>query len=1436
MRRYLIAAGTARYRDAEELLSVPKDLAEIGAAFAEVGYERALELVDPGTDGIRRALGSWARDEDRADDALVVYYTGHGERDGSGHFLLCADSETGGLLDTALRTEDIAAILTSQGVRRLLVIVDTCYAEDGTARAVRRMAELLRADLIRERDGEYRDPLAFAVIAAARVREPADDGAFAHAFRAALRHPEIGGQRQPYLYLEAVVDSVNQQFERDGLLQHATCAILSHESKFGFLPNPRFADELPPEGTDLAEQRVWLTVQARRRRDELAQHFSPRGRGTDIGAEAGHYFVGRVDVLRRLSSWLAGTDCDHRAIVVTGSPGAGKSAVLGRLVVLSDPASCETIPPATIPLGTEPGIGSIDVAIHARHKTMAELVAGIAAGAGLDTDVVDELVTALSERAEPLVVVVDALDEAGTADDREPERIARELLRCLARIPCVQLLVGTRRHVIEACGPDFAVFDLDSPQWINHEDLASYAELLLLAPHGPGSDSAYDATTAPPIAQGIAETAYPNYLVARLTARTLAARDAVVSALPGWQRALPAPEPEEAHAAGPAFRWALAEQLGAEEQRARELLIPLAFAEGAGLPWGIVWPAVASSIAGRPIDSSDIEWLLTASSSHVVEALDERNRSVYRLYHESFTDQLRADAPPDAQQRIADALLGLVSPHPDRDSLDWSSADPYIHTHLATHAAACNRLNELALDPEFLLAAEPEPLLRAMTSVTDDEAVLARTAYEQCVHLLEAQLPLGERASILHLSAQVVGARALTAELSQLPGLPWHTRWSQQPGTKPHQRSIGLHEHEVTAVAYVCLADTPSLVTGDASGTVHIWKLSSGERTHHLADVHNEAIRALSVLSTPDGELVVILDERGNLSGWYPLAGKLIGDPIFSIRGFRVDHLAATMLDGDPVAAVSSVSQVWVWNLRTATRLTHQRVAYSKWRLQALSFVTWHGQPAVVGAVSRLPRLFGTQAWRRNPFRVVMFTVDGKRIEAWRAKDVQALGVWDLNGDPTIVTIHKRGKPTPARLAQQLAEIRLPGSTRFSYQAKAALIRHVDRPLIAVSDQGYLTLWDVGERREFGAVRVTASQRGGSAKPVGFETDGTTWLAVPAGRSVLAIDIDQQSSLSPQPAHAVSGLALWTMNNMQNRACVVTSVGSPSSASSVIFYDLETGELLDSGHDRTMVKTVFGGGLAQDATLPLVVTMKYGIFGREELITAGIDGSVLNWHYKLPPRKFSSACHLIGEGELRTVVLVCRERVVHRRLPEGDPHEFKISYCLSSAGLVVDGKTMLFVLSFDDLTAFDLDTAAKLWSRNVGLCKLHLLGPNATGTGWAGDTPIVVVNTGLDLVPHNARTGEPVGPALAGHALPPSVIEMGTLHDRHVLVSGGADRTVRVWDIGSARQVALIDVGSIVTALKFVPGDALVVGTEIGVMRIDLSAGLFGQVWAARSA
>ena len=70
----------------------------------------------------------------------------------------------------------------------------------------------------------------------------------------------------------------------------------------------------------------------------LKEHWDPRGRGVERAARPGWFFTGRRQALSQLVAWLtaAPTPADN-VRVVTGGPGSGKSAVLARLVTMSDP-------------------------------------------------------------------------------------------------------------------------------------------------------------------------------------------------------------------------------------------------------------------------------------------------------------------------------------------------------------------------------------------------------------------------------------------------------------------------------------------------------------------------------------------------------------------------------------------------------------------------------------------------------------------------------------------------------------------------------------------------------------------------------------------------------------------------------------------------------------------------------------------------------------------------------------------------------------------------------------------------------------------------------------------------------------------------------------------------------------------------------------------
>ncbi|WP_228034271.1 AAA family ATPase [Streptomyces spongiae] len=553
-------------------------------------------------------------------------------------------------------------------------------------------------------------------------------------------------------------------------------------------------------------------------------------------------------------------------IVVTGSPGVGKSALLGHFALHFSDLVDDDLRRLRRPRG------HVHAAIHARHKLLPDMVAAVADVAGLPGDTgQEELLRDLALRFEPLVLVIDALDEAGMAGGEglggEAEHIAATFLAPLAEIPSVRLVVGTRPAVVGALGPRFRPLDLDDPRWGRDADVADYAYRLLRAPDGLGSTGAYssDSHSAGLVARAISTRAGGNYLAARLLARTLARRPAPIDTdVLDWERQIPSLAAAPSLLAGPAFRWALGDQLREDTERGRSLLLPLALAEGSGLPGAAVWPAVASALTGRQVTADDIRWVMRSAGTHIVEALDEQGRSVYRLYHESFADELRAGATEAVQGAVTRALLSLVPTDPATGLRDWPRADPYILDHLATHAAACGLLDELVCDPGYLVMAEPTALQRVLPGVRSGTAVEARVAYERVGAELWKEPDRRARMAQLRLSAVLSGAGELDeAVRERAEELPWDTVWTVPlEETSRNYRTIGSHDGHLAGVALLTFDGRTVLVTAENPPRLRMWDFATGAPLGELRAGAEPVIEELAALPGADsGRLAVVLKE-----------------------------------------------------------------------------------------------------------------------------------------------------------------------------------------------------------------------------------------------------------------------------------------------------------------------------------------------------------------------------------------------------------------------------------------------------------------------------------------------------------------------------------------------------------------------------------------------
>ncbi|MGW1379273.1 caspase family protein [Streptomyces sp. NPDC002446] len=832
LNRYVFAFGTGTFTAdplLEDLPGVPEDLRRIKALFSSLGYAEILpELAfAPDAQQVRAGLEDWLKEDERCnEDVLVVYYAGHGLRDDRHHRITCRNSRYN-RVSTTLASRELADLLADTQVGHVLLLLDTCYAELGAAEITNVTGQLV----------DYRPPGADGLwlVASARSRELAYDHAFVTALEAAVR-AGTAGMRQRYLDIPTVTDQVNDHFREHRPDQCASYHAVSGRAVPPFLPNPKYRPGLPDEAMDVESQREWTA------------HFGPRGRGVEYASEPGDWFTGRLQALATLAGWLRDPVHDARARVVTGDPGSGKSAVLGRLLALARPDHPEA------PAHLLPPLGSVTVSVHAHGTTLERLTARLATALDVEADSPPQLLARLAEYEGPQrTVLIDALEEAGTGvGGREPQRIARELLRPMSVLHNLRLLIGTRRTMVPELGRAVVVVDLDTDAYTGHDDIEQYARRTLA--RMPGGLTVADREA---VAVAVARQAGRSFLVARMTVRALLHGDLTPDlSRPGWEEELPSE-------VGQAFDAYLA-RYGEDEERVRRLLRPLAYAEGSGLPWDSLWASLAAALSGEKCTNDDVDWLWRQAGAYVVEVPAGEDRSVFRLYHEALAEHLRDPRRSrEDQRRMTAELIASVPPRIDGDGPDWERAHPYVHAHLAGHAAASEDLERLLQDPWFLVYAEPDGLLAAMDGVRGREAQRVRTMYRTSAHLYR-DLWVRERAQVLAVDA----ARYRLEEYRKRLGrrLEWAPRWAtgSQTSTLFRGELSSTSGHPLVAAE---LKGMPVVLSAQSGGLVQIWDPAQ-QRCVATLDGHTRTVSAMDCIEVDGATLVVTASDDGTVRVW----------------------------------------------------------------------------------------------------------------------------------------------------------------------------------------------------------------------------------------------------------------------------------------------------------------------------------------------------------------------------------------------------------------------------------------------------------------------------------------------------------------------------------------------------------------------------------------
>ncbi|GAA2815562.1 hypothetical protein GCM10010441_45240 [Kitasatospora paracochleata] len=903
---------------------------------------------------VEERLASWAGGSVSPADGTVLYWVGHGTARHLAHH------QTPAPITHGVTPYDIAqAVGDRQGHPGnedswAIVILDACFSKS------------FAREVHKELFTHYGAAARYLLLSTA-AEGFTELGAFTEALHRAL-HATFPTQRFIGLStlgralasrLRGFVDDLTIDDDRDQLVRLTPAAATAVSAPLDQIAEIQAViDQLPADEIQAVIDQLPADEQ---------RHFVPKASGAELG-ELAWYFHGRTIQRDEILHWL--NTATSGVLVVTGPAGAGKSALLGHVLlhtntrlrdVLIRHGHFTALPPG-IPCPEDP----FDLTVHLAGLSLARVLYLVADAAGLTglaqaatrgqhfADVIAQLLAALRDRQEPLTLLFDALDEA-----EQPLLVADQLLRPLAALSGVRLIVGTRRSTRE--GPDqptSADSDLldalrpslstlhgpatgrlpDVEVTRDPEAIASYLRAKLDAAKERGALVADDTLIAEAVRRLVTDQrqngAEPQqFLYARLAAHELLNDPALLAdptLLVGrthrelFTRAL-----ERLHRTNPHYT---------------PLLRALGLAQGRGLPdQDDIWATAADALAPDSAPTRDsIPGLLRDAAPYL--ALDhESGQSVYRLAHRTFTEHFTTAPDTDQAHAAITTALARHTRHTLRRQSERDAASeppdvsPYTCHHLAAHARLGHTAGGMTALANHLDVLDTLDLTSITTNVLH--------------HGLNPNvLPPAIAGTVLFQHH----ARETAPGQERYAATTWRRWWrrlgttyiqSTPPPTEPHahysgqwiptlvsgalgRRQLHLqltgHSGSVNAVAVFTAPDgTPRLASAGNDGTVRIWDPATGAQVGEPLTGHDDWVNAVAVFTAPDGTPHLATGgDDGTVRIWDPATGAQVGEPLTGHDG-RVNAVAVfTAPDGTPhLATGGDDGTVRIWNPATGAQV-----------------------------------------------------------------------------------------------------------------------------------------------------------------------------------------------------------------------------------------------------------------------------------------------------------------------------------------------------------------------------------------------------------------------------------------------------------------------------------------------------------------------------------
>ena len=1353
---------------------------------------------------------------------LFVHWIGHGVTSGDQHYLVCRDSPGPGRLDSyeAIPSGELGRMLATSRAERVVVVLDTCFSGEGAGNLAQRYRDSLAREL--EREGWER---VACVIAASHPLDKAVAGRFSQGVVEVLEYPD---RHLRWTKADAYIDPERLAVAVRDVLGEENKAVYPRFSKEGIgqdiIPNPLFRPA--PGNTDLETHRRLEGVFGER------AHFNLAARGIETG-EAGYFFTGRHRCQQEILDWLSSPP--RRLMIVTGPPGSGKSALIGRIVTLSVPGVREE-------LRSEGALGegepvptdnAVDVAIHAKGKSVFQVASGLGHALGLDREVVDqpgivdmlEKFEAIGERR---TIVIDALDEAVSG---QAQRIANEIIRPLSVMSGVRVLVGTRRsldgalipggeerhgRLIKAFGGGADFLDLeDEPD--TEADIAAFVAKRLRSATKRGAD-AWIADAA----ARVAAAAAGSFLYARLVARSLEATpDAPLDSLPADASA--------------AFVEDIRGRFPEDIARVTDMLRALAFGLGLGLSRA-VWPSIASALSDseRVYTQDDVVWMLRNVGSYLVETTVETDgigQAVYRLIHQALADYLQRESDLSSQTKIVDALTrGL-------EGEAWLAADPYLRRHLVQHAVLADRLGlgqvaqhviqvpwdkmsreeRRGAGEEMARFSELERMIATpgVLAIADPATVIATRIYllsnlgrhRMGIYQLAAvDLPgLGpaERWAVMHLKTIMQGDTKLAEAWVPPDGARFRALWARTRPVTPHLALVG-HWYPVWCLASGAIGGRSVIVSGGEHGTVQLWDAQDCSPLGPPLQGHAGTVASVA-LGEVDGRAVIVsgsFDTTVRL--WDARDGSPIGAPLAG-HEYAVTSVALGEIGGRAVIVSGSYDRTLrIWDARDGNPLGAPLQGHAD-TVTSVALGEVDGRVMIVsGSEDQTVRLWDAQD--RSPLGAPL-----EGHEGW----VTSVALGEVDHRTVIVS---GGADKTVRLwdATDGSPLGAPLAGHQLLVTSVAMGEIGGRPVIVSgSYDRTVRLWDA---------------RDGSPRPAvlaGHEGSVTSVaLCEVGGRTVIVSGSwDGSARLWDVPDGSPLGAPL------EGPECSVTSVA--------LGYIDGRPVIVSGGGDQTVRLwhaadgSVLGGALSGHDGWVTSVALGY-IDGRAVIVSGGADQTVRLWD--------AEGGNLLGgplaghEGWVTSVALAeVRGRAVivsgsaDQTVRLWDAHGGSLigvpvgghADAITSVALgEIDGRTVIVTGSEDQ--------TVRLWNAQDGSpigapLEGHADTVTSVALGQVGGRVMIVSGSEDQTVRlWDAQDGSPLGAPLEGHEGWVTSVALGEMGGPAVIVSGSDDGTVRMWDAYSGTAILAVPIGQTVHSIALAGDDRLAVGTPRGLIMLKL--------------